>query len=283
MSSSDDAMRIRYALLRDRVVANNGVLSLSMKEIRDSYQEASRIGGVVRSRMEDQLSRQGLRHIPEDLPNSQDKTVRLYVPGSSASRVIDAALTPGEHSDEIIHLLASCLEGRGAPRDTISGLSLSASPPAPGMSGVGPGPTLTEPTQTTVAQRVPVASPPESRRPEHGSRPSPVTRRIAGRLGVPVSRAVEWGIETHHQVDAILDEQPDWWVAEFQKIDTLDPKERNFRLAQFLDIHVLAVQRFEVSAAQALAFRHDPPGWLAHAQENWVAERNQRKRQGQFA
>src|SRR5262245_28479743 len=85
--------------LKAEVEENGGVKSFAMWKVRDAY-GAGRLGVHVRTNISKQLQGMGLGHFPENLPDSQDATVRVFKLGSPVADVIDAVLRPGTAGDE---------------------------------------------------------------------------------------------------------------------------------------------------------------------------------------
>lgn len=79
--------------VRRAVDANEGVLTVTMVELRDAY-GAGRLGWRVRDGISKDLHGHGLAHYPVDLPDSQERPVRLYKLGSPVQDLIDAVLNP---------------------------------------------------------------------------------------------------------------------------------------------------------------------------------------------
>jgi hypothetical protein len=87
--------------LKDAVVANDNVLTVTMQDLRDAY-GALRLGVNVRSDITKKLSGHGLGHYPPELPAYQDQLVRLFTLGSPVADVIHAVLTPAPEHDELL-------------------------------------------------------------------------------------------------------------------------------------------------------------------------------------
>jgi hypothetical protein len=92
--------------LRDRVDAENGILTLPMHEVRDAY-GSERLGVNVRANITAMLQQLGIQHTPRNLPGSQHELVRLYKRGSAVGKLIQAALRPGTEADETLRTAAS--------------------------------------------------------------------------------------------------------------------------------------------------------------------------------
>ncbi len=89
------------AELKEAVVANDNVLTVTMQDLRDAY-GAARLGVNVRGDITKKLSGHGLGHFPGELPAYQNQLVRLFTLGSPVADVIHAALTPGPDQDELL-------------------------------------------------------------------------------------------------------------------------------------------------------------------------------------
>jgi hypothetical protein len=89
------------AELKEVVVANDNVLTVTMQDLRDAY-GALRLGVNVRNDITKRLAGNGLGHYPTHLPAYQHEAVRLFTLGSAVADLIQAALTPGEEHDELL-------------------------------------------------------------------------------------------------------------------------------------------------------------------------------------
>lgn len=88
----------RFEEIRKKVEEKNGVLTLTMVELRDA-QGALRLGALVLEGISKNLSGVGLGHYPEELPNNQISSVRIYKLGSAVSDIITAVLKVNEEND----------------------------------------------------------------------------------------------------------------------------------------------------------------------------------------
>jgi hypothetical protein len=79
----------------------NNPTTVTMYSLREAY-GAGRLGVHVRRNISDELSGHGLGHFPRELPDDQEKLVRLYKLGSPAAHLIAAVLSPSEEGDEAI-------------------------------------------------------------------------------------------------------------------------------------------------------------------------------------
>jgi hypothetical protein len=98
-----------YSSLEDlarRVDDNQGVITTSMRALRDAY-GAERLGKHVRSGLSAKLAEWGLRHAPSELPDSQDEWVRVFRRGSPVEKVIQAARRISPDNDEILREAAA--------------------------------------------------------------------------------------------------------------------------------------------------------------------------------
>ena len=87
--------------LEDDLNDNGGVLTLPAWVIRDAY-GAERLGSQVRANITAKLRGRGIGHTPAEFPDRQWTSVRLYKIGSPAGTVIEAALNPGEETDQVL-------------------------------------------------------------------------------------------------------------------------------------------------------------------------------------
>jgi hypothetical protein len=79
----------------------NNPVTVRMYALREAY-GAGRLGVHVRRNISDELSGLGLGHFPGELPDDQERLVRLYKLGSPAAHLIGAVLNPSEDGDEAI-------------------------------------------------------------------------------------------------------------------------------------------------------------------------------------
>ena len=84
--------------IRDRVETSEGVLTLTMRNLRDAH-GAKKLGVHVRAGIRSDLVRQGLGHYPLDLPENQHEAVRVYLSGSPIADRINAVLNLSEETD----------------------------------------------------------------------------------------------------------------------------------------------------------------------------------------
>jgi hypothetical protein len=92
--------------LRVAVEQHQDVLTVSMLDLREAVQ-AGRLGQRVLGTISRALAGRGLGHVPQDLPNYQDREVRVYKLGSPVAEVIEAALQPGDDQDELLREAAT--------------------------------------------------------------------------------------------------------------------------------------------------------------------------------
>lgn len=86
--------------IRARVVEAGGVLTISMKELKEMY-GAGRLGVQVRERIGEGLNYNQLYFLGE-LPNDEREEVRLYLKGSKAGRIVEAVGSVGAAGDQRI-------------------------------------------------------------------------------------------------------------------------------------------------------------------------------------
>ena len=91
--------------LKDAVLANSNVLTVTMEDLRDAY-GALRSGVNVRKDIAKKLAGVGLGHYPNELPAYQHEQVRVYTLGSPVHDLINAVLDPSEGSDEVLRSAA---------------------------------------------------------------------------------------------------------------------------------------------------------------------------------
>jgi hypothetical protein len=82
--------------LSKKVTANDEILVVTMKELRDGF-SYQRLGPNVTSRISSELSGVGLSHAPEALPEDQHSQVLIYRRGKSVEKIVHAVLNPTEN------------------------------------------------------------------------------------------------------------------------------------------------------------------------------------------
>ncbi|HQU44135.1 MAG TPA: hypothetical protein PK867_15050 [Pirellulales bacterium] len=87
-----------YEDLRKEVGNSGGVLTVTMERLRSTH-GSGRLGPNVKMEIHDRLVGMGLGHVPEELPNYQEKPVRLYQQGTPVAKVIQSVLQPGPEGD----------------------------------------------------------------------------------------------------------------------------------------------------------------------------------------
>src|SRR3954454_5683188 len=90
-----------YEDLRDAVAASEGLLAISMEQLRDIH-GAGRLGVHVRDAISSSLARYGLGHFPEELPSYQEQYVRIFQLGTPLADLVHAVLDPTPSRDEIL-------------------------------------------------------------------------------------------------------------------------------------------------------------------------------------
>jgi hypothetical protein len=89
--------------LRDLVELNGNVYTINMERLRDAY-GAGRLGVHVRDGIRNALARLGLGHYPMELPEYQEKSVRLYRKGTPVGDLIEAVLeVDPKYDDRLRH------------------------------------------------------------------------------------------------------------------------------------------------------------------------------------
>jgi hypothetical protein len=87
--------------LRDAVVDAGGVLTVRVGEVRDAF-GYGRLGVHVRSQITQKLNGLGIAHYPSEVPDWQERPLRLYRMGTPIAELIDAVLDPSSgHDDEL--------------------------------------------------------------------------------------------------------------------------------------------------------------------------------------
>jgi hypothetical protein len=87
--------------LKRYVMECGGVATVQMRYVRDAFSHG-RLGVRVRQAISLRLIRAGIGHLPAQLPDDQDKFVRLYDKNSEAGQWIDKGLEPNPLEDEMI-------------------------------------------------------------------------------------------------------------------------------------------------------------------------------------
>lgn len=85
--------------LRDAVMDNGGVLTVRVGEVRDAF-KYGRLGVHVRSDISKRLNGLGIAHYPPEVPDWQERPIRLYRMGTPIADLIDAVLEPTPNHDE---------------------------------------------------------------------------------------------------------------------------------------------------------------------------------------
>jgi len=84
--------------IRDDVVANNDVLTMTEADLRDAH-GAGRLGVHVRTNITKGLDGLGLSHFPPALSGEQTNLVRVYRRGTPAADLIGAVLNASSSGD----------------------------------------------------------------------------------------------------------------------------------------------------------------------------------------
>jgi len=84
--------------IKKKVEENDNVLTVTMINLRDATGK-DKLGVHVRAEISNTLAGMGLGHIPQELPSSQDNSVRLYKRGTPVGELIEKVLSPGEDND----------------------------------------------------------------------------------------------------------------------------------------------------------------------------------------
>jgi len=94
-----------YDAIKADVEQNGNVLTTTMERLRNAH-GAGKLGVIVRDEISKTLAGMGLAHVPVELPQYQDKPVRLYKLGTAVADVIQAAISPAQENDEKLKSLA---------------------------------------------------------------------------------------------------------------------------------------------------------------------------------
>ena len=85
--------------LRKAVEDSDGILTVSMRDVRDAY-GVKKLGVHVRAGISKALRGQGLAHYPPELPEYQEESLRVYKQGTRVADLVNAVLTPSADTDE---------------------------------------------------------------------------------------------------------------------------------------------------------------------------------------
>jgi hypothetical protein len=94
-----------YEDLQAKVEANQGIFTINMRRLRD-IQGADRLGRYVKSMISRELAGRGLNHQPKNLPNRQERLVRIFKKESPVASVITAVLAVKSQNDAVIRRAA---------------------------------------------------------------------------------------------------------------------------------------------------------------------------------
>lgn len=88
--------------LKKEVIANQNVTTITMEDLREAL-GAGRLGKFIRETLSKELAKNGLGHIPKELPSYQHQKVRIYLKGSNIDDIIMAVEdVEDEKSDSIL-------------------------------------------------------------------------------------------------------------------------------------------------------------------------------------
>jgi len=90
-----------YEELKQAVEANGDVFTVPTGTLRDIH-GVNRLGVHVRTNISGELAGMGLAHYPEELPNWQHASARIYKQGSPVAKLINAVLNPDEQTDILL-------------------------------------------------------------------------------------------------------------------------------------------------------------------------------------
>ncbi len=100
MGEFEHAVNTLEDLKRD-VEQSGGLKTYDMEVLRD-ISGFKKLGIHVRPLISKQLLGAGLGHVPQNLPEYQDRPVRVYKLGTPVAEIINAAVTPGLSEDETL-------------------------------------------------------------------------------------------------------------------------------------------------------------------------------------
>lgn len=83
-----------------------GVATLNMWQLRDAY-GAVKLGSLIVEEISQELDRRGIGHIPVELIPDQWEKARVYLRAGPCGKLLDAAVNPGNDTDESLREFAS--------------------------------------------------------------------------------------------------------------------------------------------------------------------------------
>jgi hypothetical protein len=102
--------------LAQNVTEHENVLTCRMEELRDAWGYA-RLGIHVRRQISNDLRGMGIGHYPAELPDYQDRQVRLYKLGTPVAHIIEAVLNPSQENDDQLRQMTA-----GDARETLDAI-----------------------------------------------------------------------------------------------------------------------------------------------------------------
>ena len=87
--------------IKEQVEKNGNVCTFSMNTLKEAH-GAGRLGVNVRAEISQTLAGIGLKHVPTELPSSQNEQVRIYKLGTPVGHLIETVLSPGEQNDKAL-------------------------------------------------------------------------------------------------------------------------------------------------------------------------------------
>lgn len=88
-----------FSGVKAAVDSKGGLLSMPMRHLRDAH-GVDRLGVHVRRAIHDKLLGHGIGHTPEDLPEYQERMVRLYTLGSPFDKTLRDMQDLSEDADQ---------------------------------------------------------------------------------------------------------------------------------------------------------------------------------------
>jgi len=91
--------------IHKKVILNGGVLTVPMKDLKELH-GAQRLKELVRESIAFHLNYKQIGFVGDELPNSENESVRLYLKGTPVARIIEAVELEGVRGDQQIRELA---------------------------------------------------------------------------------------------------------------------------------------------------------------------------------
>lgn len=90
--------------LRTTVEQKGNILTVNMDDLKN-LQNVKKLGKNVCKDISESLKREGIFHVPEELPTHKDDKVRLYRKDTKIGKLIESVIVPGKKNDEYLATL----------------------------------------------------------------------------------------------------------------------------------------------------------------------------------